>query len=211
MNRLSSLLKQIYAQEFLDSIRDLPKFTPKGSIRIAFIGTHGTGKTTTSDLLKEVIQNCQRIGSATRECRTRYPGVTGTDFQRKCKDTFLEMVNELKDFSIISERSLFDDIAYIQVDDSIDSKTQEELVHDLFEAASSLNWDIIFYTPPNISLVQDIYRPSDLGYQQLIDDKVKELLPRIQSKTPVIELQGSTPRERVEFVIETLLQHNLIS
>jgi energy-coupling factor transporter ATP-binding protein EcfA2 len=158
-------------------------------MKIAFTGSHGTGKTTASNMLKEIIKSIhpsmsvETLGSATRNVLEWGTGglivSPGSDsFQLVCiyerRNQMLTKESLESDF-VISERWAMDENAYqlykVKKYPSIEYSSPTLKVCKMeLEWELENYWDIIYYIPVDDRLVEeDGIRPGDKDYQLAID------------------------------------------
>lgn len=155
-------------------------------MKVAVIGSHGTGKTTL----------CKDIAKALKDF-TFIPDVVPDAF--KLGFTINEKCPPETQFWILSkqlelerntpghwvmEKSLWDNIVYGNF--SIKSKKVLEVIRQIVN--KNINYDLLFYLPIEFPIPDDGLRSLNVDYQKAIDRGLKRILSR--QKTRVITLAG---------------------
>lgn len=155
-------------------------------MRIAISGAHGVGKTTLSKALAKTL-NLPRIQEVARtkakemhlnttEEILNADDKTKMEFQRQVfyEQVMAEMTYAVERKSFISDRSVFDAIAYMQL-----YNLPPEFIDGFINYAArySVTYDLIVYCPiPAKGIIDDGFRLTDQKSQATIDIYIKYLL-----------------------------------
>lgn len=155
-------------------------------MRIAIIGSHGTGKTTLGQLLSQRLR-FNFIPDVAREAHQKKFTINErtppeTQFWILSKQLELERNTEQP---WICEKCLLDNLVYA----AFSIKDQE--IHRVLEKIifANANYDLIFYLPIEFPLVADGLRSLDPKFQKAIDREYRRLLK--ENKIKVVRLKGS--------------------
>lgn len=173
-------------------------------MRIRFVGSHWTGKTTLLDLFPEQYKIKEVARSIIQEWKK--PQDMHFDekilFQRKVLERQLEEYKKREwDFRIndliVSDRSLIDIFTYTRL---LKTETKEQqivkqlLCCDIFKEMKNEKYDITFYIPIEFDLEDDGIRFMDKSFQREVDE---ELLYALQMlRIPYITLRGSVEERK---------------
>ncbi len=161
-------------------------------MNIAFIGTHGTGKTKLARLLgleienigyniayeKDITRSIHSIGIPINENGDVITQVISfSEFYKKIILPYRKCENVL-----ICDRSLYDDLAYIEYSNiDINSKL---FLSGIIKNTLVDFWDILFYVEPKYKLINDGVRSRSRKYQLEIDRLIRdEVLPIIKKSS----------------------------
>lgn len=158
-------------------------------LKIACIGAHGTGKTTLMSLLEARLllegHTVTRVSSVTRDLKN-----LGIDFSETNNDlsqilSFSAHYIRLKHFAsefdfLLSDRSVFDDLAYIRTDSRFDRDLGDRLTRWIFSSFSDF-WDIVFYLPIKTEIEDDDVRSVKRSYQYAVDYQVQQLVEELKT------------------------------
>jgi predicted ATPase len=174
---------------------------------IAVTGAHAVGKTLLCNRLVQALEsivNIKMIPEVARLLISR-----GIPMNEKVSEhgivtyiyEYLKLCRLTKADLVISDRSVFDLLAYISVSRPTEVrdtfvKLTEEIVYQ--EVART---DVYVYTPIEFEMVVDDVRPADSAYQVAIDEKVRNLLGHFGARTLTVR---GTIDERVKAVREYL-------
>lgn len=170
-------------------------------MRIAVIGSHGTGKTTLSKLICEDL-NFNFIPDVARQAHEKKFPINEntppeTQFWILSKQLELER-NTATPW--VSEKSLFDNLIYggISIKDEEVLRVLEKIVF------ANATYDLIFYLPIEFSLEDDGLRSLDPEFQKKVDREFRGLLKK--KKIKFVEVQG-TVKERVRKALSHIKSH----
>ncbi len=184
-------------------------------MKIAFTGSHCTGKTTLLNQMKIIFQNAdfQYVTEVARGIINRgYPLNMDANM-----DSYVHYINDqLKAEKrmqscdlFISDRTLLDPLAYALVN----KKLPRPYIHDYFIDMMESIWllekeqyDLYIYFPIEFPLIYDGVRPEDEQYRKDIDDQIAQLLKR--NNVNFLKITGS-PGERCDFM-ERLVKSNIL-
>lgn len=181
----------------------------KHTMKIAFCGTHSTGKTTLLNALKnaEEFKDFMFIEGITRMVNS-----AGLPINEATNDfAQISIVNyhaayDLIYDSYITDRSVIDVLSYTKrawLDNDLSFESMTHILKVALKIVS--NYDIIFYLPNVIGLETDGTRSADLKFQARIDSIIKNYLNSFKLETGIdhITLNG-TVEERVEQVLKSV-------
>lgn len=170
-------------------------------MRIAIIGSHGTGKTTLSKLICEGL-NFNFIPDVARQAyEKKFPinenTPPETQFWILSKQLELERNTEVP---WVSEKSLFDNLIYggLSIKDDEVLSVLEKIVF------ANVNYDLIFYLPIEFALEDDGLRSLDPEFQKKVDREFRWLLKK--KKIKFVEVKGSV-KERVRKALSHIKSH----
>jgi GTPase SAR1 family protein len=172
-------------------------------MKIGLCGTMSVGKTTLVKALKE-LPEFKGYKFATE--RSKYLNDLGiplnTDSTLKGQTVFLaERCAELMHENVITDRTIFDVIAFAKSAKSIDLIESEKFEDYASQFLSE--YDYIFYiSPDGIPIEDNGVREIDEHYRDLIDFSITHLIKRYSWKVENIEtIKGST-EERIEQILK---------
>jgi nicotinamide riboside kinase len=158
-------------------------------MKIAFAGSHGTGKSTMSRWLAEKL-GYTLIPDLSRELRILglYPDRGGKQIEHYAyvmwKQIRLEQTNEC----FITDGSLWGTVVYAALDGNVFASFLETTI------SVYAKYDRIFYMLPDIPLKKDSVRKDSLLYQQEIDELYREVLS--DHRVKYIEVGGTLEQRR---------------
>ena len=166
------------------------------SIKICFMGTHGTGKTTLAFEAHKWLERekripckllCESTDRAVKDIPKYDPFYESILIQRR-KELFMQHEN------FISDRSLIDPLGYQFV--------KKECFHPgtykIALEATRKDAHILFYIPIAIPLKGEGHRPKDVKYQLSVAKAIKHVLH--QEQLVIYEITRVDLVERLEFV-----------
>ncbi|MEK6886354.1 MAG: AAA family ATPase [Nanoarchaeota archaeon] len=172
-------------------------------MKIAFIGTHGTGKTTLAysitGELKRIGKNATMITEVARKCPLpiNEKGTAKSQLWIMSSQISHEVEEVHKYSHVVCDRSILDTYAYGKY-----SNINEELLKKLVEYWIG-TYDILFkVNPAQEYLVEDGFRSTNKEFQSKVDQIINELLTHYNLK--YFEL----PKEnQIQFIIEKIKEH----
>jgi len=174
-------------------------------MKIGLCGTMSVGKTTLVNALKN-IEQFKDYRFATE--RSKYLSDLGiplnTDSTLKGQTVFLaERCAELMNGNIITDRTIFDVIAFTKSAKSIDLLESEKF--EDYAKEFIREYDYIFYISPGDIPVEDNgVRETDEHYRDLIDFSITHLIKRYGYMTKNIsEIKGTT-EQRIEQILNVV-------
>ncbi len=174
-------------------------------MKIAFIGTHGTGKTTLayaliSSLKKKGI-DAGFISEVARSC----PFPINEETTKKSQIWIIlnqiirELESEEKYSVVISDRSILDGYCYY-VRKFGRSKALEPLVIEHLKT-----YDTLIRVPIRPELLKkDKTRSTNIEFQKQVDDVFDEMIKKFNIKCKVFNKKEKDPKKLIENIIETL-------
>lgn len=163
-------------------------------MKICLIGTHGVGKTTLLNALKQRLPQYAFKREVVRRLLERNPQIKinergNYESQNAFIDACIESLSH--DDAYISDRGIIDYLAYschLRQHDNMTQEQYDALFHKC-ESFLRINDDIVyFYIPIEFGIDDDGTRPVDVTYQREIDDIIKMMI--IQFGINVYELRG---------------------
>jgi len=174
-------------------------------MKIAISGLGSQGKTTLLNALSstEEFKNFKTAPSPTRIIQSEGFSINekGTN-----ETQMLIMMQHLKNVLLFTENTIFDrcaldGIAYsLYVTRNTTSKSFESLLYSLFEETIK-QYDYIFYIEPELALVEDGTRSTDLDFFNGVKECFEQSIAKFN--LPVIRIKG-TVEERVELMLKTI-------
>jgi hypothetical protein len=174
-------------------------------MKIGFIGSHGTGKTSTAEVLSEMT-SIPFLGSTARTASAlRLPVNQEASPMSQMLVTVSRANQVLGNWGqdIITDRTPLDSHAYTtyQADyvwAAIDAMPWYLEQSRTLVANAMLHYNFLFYFPILWELSADDVRKDDLLYQRAIDDRLIVLMREMQ--LPVITMPEGTSVERAHFI-----------
>ena len=144
-------------------------------MRIAIVGSHSTGKTTLLRTLSEYL-SVPTLSEVAREKINESPKLPHhmTPEERGELQTAIldeQIRRELGDGQFLSDRSVFDAVAY-----SFDTPSFESLRSRAFAHAETQPYDRIFFLPAEFPLEGDDIRSQDEAYRKTVENELVNLL-----------------------------------
>lgn len=189
----------------------------KKQIKIGFVGSHGTGKTTLVSCLQDHLTQCNIKSCITPEIPRIICDINNDqEFFQRHKNTIVKQllllvgqpIYELESYDsgytvVLCDRALLDHWAYTRYlfRETLKSDNAIEIV-DEFVTRYCQSYDYIFYLPIEFKPIADGIREGDSDFQKNIDEEIKELLTKLSIKHHTLT---GTVSERVSQVIETIL------
>jgi nicotinamide riboside kinase len=185
-----------------------------GKYRIAFVGTHCSGKSTLVDALVQELDDYPII----KEVAARFPREKRQHLATQFDIMSAQIAEEMKNSFFISDRSVVDNIAYttLNFQESINGKTDLDFVISrvkLFTMCLSLERDYLTTRPYDLIVFIDEMFPIEdngnrclnEGYQKWVFEFLKNevALTGITYHIPVLDVTGSV-EERVSAVLSFL-------
>jgi len=168
-------------------------------MKLAFIGTHGTGKTTLCHFLAGEMRkrglNVGLVAEIARKSPLPINRKTTRESQLWILTTQIASEIEVGAFYdyVVCDRSLLDNYAYQVV-----SSGKDAFMEDIVEAWLP-TYDVLFKTPNIFPLVNDGVRDTNLEFQDRVDQMIDELLE--ERGTPYVQLPR---KDQLEFVVDYL-------
>lgn len=179
-------------------------------MKIAFTGSHGTGKTTLLNDAKPILapyglSNVTEV--ARRIIQKGYPLNMDANV-----DSYIHYINDqlnaekaMPEASIfISDRTLLDPLAYALVNKELPRPYIPDYFIEMMENVWLLEkerYDIYIYFPVEFPMQIDNVRPDDEVYRLAVGKKILELLKK--HKIPHIIVSG-TPKQRLDYLLNTI-------
>jgi nicotinamide riboside kinase len=180
-------------------------------MKIAFAGTHCTGKTTLLNQLQEVYSNDGSFGYVTGIARKiiekGYPlnAEANTDsYIHYINDQLMAEQNISAYKLFISDRTLLDPLAYALTNKELPRPYIQDYFIDMIKNIWLLEkerYDLYIYFPIEFSIISDGFRPSDEVYRKNVDRMIYHLLTEYSVK--FITISGNM-NERKEKIIEII-------
>lgn len=179
-------------------------------MKIAFTGTHGTGKTTLLNDAKPILapRGMSYVTEVARRIIQRgYPLNMDANV-----DSYTHYINDqlnaekaMSTSSIfISDRTLLDPLAYALVNRELPRPYIPDYFIEMMENVWLLEkkrFDTYVYFPVEFSMQIDNIRPEDENYRRAVDVKILELLKKYN--VPHITVSG-TPQQRLERLLKLI-------
>jgi len=173
-----------------------PKLASDDWLQIAFVGSHGTGKTMLSHevfkwMRRELDLPVIPIFESTRMFQLDQQE---KDYERKL---IQKRASEFTHFGhFISDRSLIDPLGYQKV-------VRGKIDASIKEFAFTHSKQLLFYIPISFDIVDDGIRPIDKDYQQKVQDAIKGILD--ESQLTYYTISRVDMVERLNFVKHVVL------
>ena len=169
-------------------------------MNIYMTGSHGTGKTTTA----EIIASKTGLGLPPSVSR-RSPYTHGTiEHQKYVMDQVWKRCTTYDE--VVHERTPFDAFAYTVAMGIEDVIEQQQMKVDTFARQIEQQGEAVFYFPVTFPLVSDGIRP-DEEMQQHVDRVIQYHLNR--TGIPYKVVACGTPEERADFILKELASAEL--
>ena len=171
-------------------------------MKIGLCGTMSVGKTTLVNALKKTEQ-FKNYNFATE--RSKYLSDLGiplnTDSTLKGQTVFLaERCAELMHEDIITDRTIFDVIAFTQSAKSIPYQDKEAFEQYAIEFLRE--YDYVFYiSPEGIPIEDNGVRETNTYYRDVIDFSITTLIKRYGHRCPKIEEISGSTEERIQQIL----------
>jgi len=172
-------------------------------IKISFIGTHGTGKSTLLtqtieefDFFKGLVDNYSDAGTLFKEKLLEVFNKDALQLFFYARHLFRVRANDY----LISDRAVLDALCYAKWEYENGNLRKE--MFDFLEVESLKlleEYDLLFWLRPEFELVGEDKRPVDIEYQIEIDKNFEYYITSGKVTVPVIRLTGSV-EERMEVV-----------
>jgi len=180
-------------------------------IRLSISGSHSVGKTVLAEEIYEYYKDQLNVVRITEIARilinrgfklnkdiTEY-GIINYALE------YLKKERKSKADIVISDRSIIDLLSYIKVNKSDKiRKPYISLIEEIVYMEKN-RFDLYLYLPIEFPLQIDDVRPSDVKYQQKVDDMILKLLS--EYNTNWYEIKGSV-KERLEKSVEIIDEHH---
>lgn len=173
-------------------------------LRIALIGSHGTGKTSVVEELVRIT----KLPIIEEIARNYDMNTSNVDkYKHYQKQLLLEQIRTetsliLSKGNFISDRSSIDNMAYFWLKCKSNATKQEMVRYGQIAIHNSLRYSHLFYVPIEIPLpTDDGFRFEDEAFQRDIDSKINEIISKFG--VGVITIRG-TLDERVKTVLEAV-------
>lgn len=147
-------------------------------MKVAFAGTHGTGKTTLVNELKNIpqLKKYKFFSNFSRKIsKEGYNLNNRCDLEGQLKFVDQRLV-ELKNNNFVSDRSSYDVLAYTLASENM-TKKQKELI-EMYHKTIYQYYDVIFYLPIEFAMEKDGVRLENEKYRKKIDKIIKKLLKK---------------------------------
>ena len=157
-------------------------------MKIALIGTHWVGKSTTLEALSIEPQ----IKEVARQLLSEWYEQWTEEFQRAVLKKQIQAENAHSKF--ITDRSVWDNLAYTRY-------ISEDLYQELLPIARQQKYDLLFFIPIQFPIQDDWLRPQDEQFQKDIQDILLKILK--EEWLRYYEVMGYLD-ERVSYIREVL-------
>jgi nicotinamide riboside kinase len=181
-------------------------------MKIAFIGTHSTGKTTMLNELKKLNLPYTYHTEVVRDLINNYKIQINED---STEETQLIFFNEylkklILEGNFISDRCILDALAYTEWLSVEKGNIKPYLVGYMNLVAKEYvgRYDKIFYFPIEFKNVQDGVRSTDEKFREEIDCYMLGVLERF--KVPYIKVTG-TVKERLKIILKEIENGNIVN
>lgn len=157
--------------------------------KIAFTGTHSTGKSTLVKYLVEFkeLKGYKFVTDVSRKLSNEGIQLNEqTNFKGQL-NFFGNRAKELLNENFICDRSVYDVLAYSLASKHITPK-QKKLLTKIFESVYE-EYDLIFYIPIEFAMEKDGVRSEDEKYREEIRNIIEALLTKYPPKK-IVELKG---------------------
>lgn len=155
-------------------------------MKIATTGSQGTGKTTLCEAFIIKYQDFYYLQETARieiKKAGKLPQFMTLDERCSFQERVLEsqIKQELANDSFISDRSVFDVLAYTKGLPNYEDLKEKALKHYLKN-----KYDIVFYVPIEFDIEGDSERDPDKEYQQEIDNNIMELITEFELPVKIV-------------------------
>ncbi len=184
------------------------------SLRIAFIGAHGTGKTTLAKVVSEKL-NLPLIAEGVREKMVYYKNEGydkydldhyGGVFQLFQDELLIErLFEENEKVHFISDRSTIDNFAYYatnQICKPLSEKTFK--AYEYLCLSQSKKYSHLFLVPVSFPAVADGVRETTYQSQIIIENFIRGFCEKNNIRYIEIDTNCNTVEERVKFVLDVV-------
>ena len=168
-------------------------------MKMAFVGTHCTGKTTLLDQLKEKYSGDDSFGYITEVARKiierGYPlnAEANTDSYIHYINDQLSAESVINNYKLfVSDRTLLDPLAYALVNRELPRPYIQDYFIDMMKNVWLLEkarYDLYIYFPIEFPMRFDGVRPSDEEYRTTVDKMIHRLL--IEHSVPFVTINGA--------------------
>jgi nicotinamide riboside kinase len=187
-------------------------------MRIGFIGSHSTGKTSVALRLAEEHRNILYVPSASRKVLADgMPLNRQADEVSQILTTLARVVDEQSAYEenadkiILSDRTPLDSLAYTKYQIDAVWGGEHKFYWDYsekFVKSAMLNYDLVFYFPVGqFALTPDGVRDTDEYYRERIDEIIEDLLGETELLNPYITMIDGSVAERTEFVKQQIRRY----
>ncbi len=181
------------------------------NFRIAVLGSHSTGKTTLGkalarelnipylkgDLVQEIVKTVFLKNSPLVLTREEYWEMEQWHYHKQLEDATINQ-------TFVSDGGFPLDAVYLGVTHNLrNNQSFKDFTKQCFRQTKKL-YSHIIYLPPEISLVDDNFRPQDIQYQKDIDKFLVELLKTY--KVPYFTVKGDVA-QRVTQVLDGITNY----
>lgn len=174
-------------------------------MKIAFVGTHGVGKTTLCFDLTAQLKRRSLNADMVKEVARASPLPVNRKTSREAQLWILttQVAEEIRASAhadvVVCDRAALDNYAYFFLACGRDAAVEK------FVAMWMKTYDVLIRVPIVAQAQDDGFRDTDTVFQREIDRKVQSLL--LESRTPFIDLE-SLPRERwADVAVQGVLEH----
>ena len=174
-------------------------------MKIGFCGTMSVGKTTLVKALKELSEFKDYTFRTERSKYLMEMGIPlNTDSTLKGQLVFAaERASELMQEKIITDRTIFDVMAFSQLSTSMEDYHKFKINSVLFHLIDE--YDILFYvSPEGVEIEDNGVRETDANYRMAIDKEIKSIIQMHRSNAPIVK---GTVKERIEQVKNIVAQY----
>jgi nicotinamide riboside kinase len=184
-------------------------------MKIAFAGTHGTGKTTLLDQLKEIYSNNDSFGYITGIARKiikkGYPlnAEANTESYIHYINDQLIAESNISDYKLfISDRTLLDPLAYALTNRELPRPYIQDYFIDMIKNIWLLEkerYDLYIYFPIEFPLVYNGVSPLDEEYRKAVDRMIHRLLKEYSINFVIISGDMNERKKRILDIIGSVV------